>query len=1057
MAEQIEFRGQARERGFNPVQLSTGKIDSILQQGAGLSRQLRENQNIEQNNRNAFQAGQEAAQRLEAANRGRNFELSESAKAAAQRATEQNLRTRIANAEGVIRNQPNDGVMPLLESLSKFSATIYKQITERKQAQEQADMEQGFADQYLLGQQPQDAALVEQGVTQLRQQDEIMQRTADDLRDAGAQPESVEAVRKLSKGYELGRALARSNMAVAQWPRTLQQAYEQDKTEIQYKSPATGEVKIITPMTAQGPDELAAVNSVLFRKFIKDQGLLGMNPKFLGPALQKMREAEDAILNRERELFDKARDDERTSETFFQLDAALEAGGDPVGSLKETMRQLTHLRDDKGVIRPLRAFQMTLEHLVKNGNMEALDALESAESYQPGKTYGDLRSAEFAEARRKINTQKASDEDLQDKMGDQAFENWSDETMNVLNSIEGGADDAQVGEVIEASRQKFDGKVDQRIIQYQQNLTLQARTLEESRANVEALAQAGELTIEELDSGKYPLKVRFDANLRKIAEEGTRKAESISKGLRDISKPAISAALLANAKITGTTNVRPASFYFAEAHALRQLDKLATNYMNAGKTAEDAYAQAGRDVVAQIETDREELTGRKQFGPYSFNDGEFGLFSSKANQAGQYNIAAKDVQYTVSRVRSGGVSAINTEKLIPKHILEQTSDLKAPIPLIATLIANSLPKGKSMSPYDIINAQRALHGMTPRERDFATQEIESSGDPRLRELINRVPTGARSSRAVIGAGQVGPGQDRQAIAFMAKQLGVDPVDMATFINYETGGNLVSGAYRRGLDRWGGDGGQYLGWIQFSPDNQRKYGVRPGMSPMEQAQAVVNYMRASGVRQGDGLHVLYQAVQAPAYTAQARATGRNFLSDSNGPVATHVARMQKEHRPLAADWLSQGASQDGSSNPYRDDRLMSASARRQLSQVRITSLMGPRVAPVPGASTDHKGVDYATESNSKLSLKVPGTVDYIGNDPRGYGKFVDIRMPDGAIARFAHLNSIKVKVGQEISPRKVFALTGDTGSSSGPHLHLERRLNDKPVDPRSMANQIYADI
>lgn len=1055
--DQIEYKGQARERGFNPIQLSTGKVDAILQQGAGLARQLRENQQIESSNRNAFQAGQEAAQRLEEANRSRNFQLSESAQVAAQRATEQNLRTRIANAEGVIRNQPPNEIVPLLNTLAQFSPTIFKQLAENRKAREEADMEQGYVDQYLMGEQPQDAALREQGIIQLREQDEIFQRTADTMRDTGAQPEEVQAVRKLSKGQELGRAMARADMAVSAWPRYLQQAYEQDRTEIQFKDPATGELKVLTPMTAQGPDELAAVNSVLLRRFIKDQGLMGLNPKFLGPTLKKMREAEDSILNRERELFDKARDDERQSEVFLQLDSAIQAGGDPVASLRETMRQLSHLRDDKGAIRPLRAFQMTLEHLVKNGDMDSLEALENAESYQPGKTYGQLRSAEFAEARRKINTQKASDEDLQDKIEDQNFENWSDEVVTALNSIEGGADEAQVAQVIEASRQNYNGKVDQRILQYQENLTLQARTLEESKANVEALAQAGELTIEELDSGKYPLKVRFDATLRRIAEEGSRKSEAISKGLRDTAKPAISAALLANAKITGTTNVRPASFYFAEAHALRQLDKLATNYMNAGKTAEDAYAQAGRDIVSQIETDREELTGKKQFGPYSFNDGEFGLFSSKANPKGQYAIAAKDVQYTVSRVRTGGVGAINTEKMIPKHILDQTSDLNAPIPAIATLIANALPPGKSMSPYDVINAQRRLHGMPPRERDFATQQIESTGDPRLRELINRVPTGARSSRAVVGAKLVGPGQDRQAISYIASQLGVNPIDVATFINYETGGSLVSGRYRRGLDIWGGDGGRYLGWIQFSPENQRKYGVRPGMNPMQMAQAVVNYMKASGVRPGDGIHVLYQAVQAPAYTAKARATGKNFLSDSNGAVGTHVARMQKDHRPLASSWLSQGARQGGASNPYRDDRLMSASARRQLSQITITSQMGMRAHPVRGGQVFHSGVDYATENNSKLSLKVPGTVDYIGNDPQGYGKFVDIRMSDGSIARFAHLNNINVKVGQRIRPKKVFALTGNTGGSTGPHLHLERRVNDKPVDPRSLANQIYADI
>ena len=1059
MAEQITYRGQARERGFNPIQLSTGRVDAILQQGAGLSRQLRENASIEESNRNRFAAGQEQAQQLEAANRSRNFQLSEAAQEAAQRAKEQNLRTRINNAENAIRNQVPDPISPLLGELSKFSTTIAKMVTERQKAKAEEDLAQGYVDAYIYGTQPADAALVEEGIQQIRTQDEVIQGTADSMRDSGALPQTVNAVRNLSGNRLLGQTLARADMAVAKWVPYLQKAYEEDnQTQIRFVDPSTGDVKTITPMDAMGDDQKAAVNLILLRRFLKEQGLMGLNPKFLMKSLQAMKEQENALLDQERKLFDKARDDERTAEAFMQFDASVSAGGDPVGAIKETMRQLTHIRDEQGPIRPLRAFNMVLDHLVKNGDLPSLEALEAADSgdfgYQKGKTWGSLRQAEFQEAKRKINTQRGADEDLEDKLESQRMEDWNDEVMATLYSIQGGAETEQVDQLIEKSRIEF-GKVDPRLTQYRENLTLQARDAAEAKAVLDGALNRNELTIEELDSGKYPIKLRFDPLYRRAAEEGSKKLEATRKGLRDQVKKSITAALRENAAITGTVNKEPASFFFAEAHALAQLDKIALTYMRANKTPEEAYAQASRDLVAQIEKDREATTGKKQYGPYSFNDGEFGLFASKSNPQGQYAIAAKEVERAVQTVRSGGTAAITQEKLIARHILEAANDPGSPIPPIAQVLANALPAGRSMSVYDIMNAQRALYGMPPRQPDYATTQIESTGNAKLRELINRMPTGARTSRAVVGAGLVGPGAERQAIRSIAQQLGVNPVDVATIINFETSGALASGDFRRGLDIWGGDGGKYLGWIQFSPENQAKYGVRPGMTPQQMAQAVVSYFKNSGIRRGDGILELYQAVQAPAYVAQARQQRRNIGADSNGQVSAHLQNMQRNHRGLAEAWLAGG---QGGQSPYRDPRLMGATARK-LTSVAMTSPRGPRWGQM------HHGEDYDTPQGSRISTARGGVVEFVGNEP-GYGQFVDIRKPDGSLARFAHMLDIWVNPGDRVKPRQAFGRTGGqpgtrgAGRSTGPHLHLERRTGKgqgKSGPLGNLPNEIYIDI
>ena len=159
----------------------------------------------------------------------------------------------------------------------------------------------------------------------------------------------------------------------------------------------------------------------------------------------------------------------------------------------------------------------------------------------------------------------------------------------------------------------------------------------------------------------------------------------------------------------------------------------------------------------------------------------------------------------INQVSAGGQAAVYNRALITRPEAEALVNPDAPIPDIINVIANSLPKGKEMSVYAIIDAQLNKHGLPPRQRPYVQQVVESTMSPRLQELLNRTPTAARTSRALVGSQMVGPGQERQAIQHIAQQLGVDPVDVATFVNYETGGSLANGSYRRGLDRWGGDG------------------------------------------------------------------------------------------------------------------------------------------------------------------------------------------------------------------------------------------------------------
>jgi hypothetical protein len=114
---------------------------------------------------------------------------------------------------------------------------------------------------------------------------------------------------------------------------------------------------------------------------------------------------------------------------------------------------------------------------------------------------------------------------------------------------------------------------------------------------------------------------------------------------------------------------------------------------------------------------------------------------------------------------------------------------------------------------------------------------------------------------------------------------------------------------------------------------------------------------------------------------------------------------------------------------------------------ITSGYGTRPAPAPGASTNHEGIDYRAPVGSPVYANKPLTVTYAGK-ANGYGNVVYAKDASGVEYRFGHLDSIpsNVKPGATIQPGEKIANTGNTGVSSGAHLHYETRKNGKPFDP-----------
>ena len=124
--------------------------------------------------------------------------------------------------------------------------------------------------------------------------------------------------------------------------------------------------------------------------------------------------------------------------------------------------------------------------------------------------------------------------------------------------------------------------------------------------------------------------------------------------------------------------------------------------------------------------------------------------------------------------------------------------------------------------------------------------------------------------------------------------------------------------------------------------------------------------------------------------------------------------------------------------------------KPISGGRLTSGFGKRNRPTKGASTIHKGVDWATPVGTAVKASSSGTVTRAGWGS-GYGYCVYIKHPDGKETRYGHLSKVLVKVGQSVDQGQKIALSGNTGVSTGPHLHFEILVNGSQVNPLNLLN------
>jgi murein DD-endopeptidase MepM/ murein hydrolase activator NlpD len=113
---------------------------------------------------------------------------------------------------------------------------------------------------------------------------------------------------------------------------------------------------------------------------------------------------------------------------------------------------------------------------------------------------------------------------------------------------------------------------------------------------------------------------------------------------------------------------------------------------------------------------------------------------------------------------------------------------------------------------------------------------------------------------------------------------------------------------------------------------------------------------------------------------------------------------------------------------------------------VTSDFGVRLDPYTAERMMHRGLDIATAQGQPVHSPSDGTVVFAGTEG-GYGKVLVIDHGYGVKTRFGHLSEIFVRLGERVKRGARVAAVGNTGRSTGPHLHYEVRVNGIPENPR----------
>lgn len=226
---------------------------------------------------------------------------------------------------------------------------------------------------------------------------------------------------------------------------------------------------------------------------------------------------------------------------------------------------------------------------------------------------------------------------------------------------------------------------------------------------------------------------------------------------------------------------------------------------------------------------------------------------------------------------------------------------------------------------------------------------------------------------------------------------------------------------------------------------RKQGKLTGMAPEDINASVAEALSAPRV---DAVASALEADQPRLASAYLDKYGAEILPLQRAQLRAKVKDATDREDASAFQTLLQNADAAAEAAPVENGNVLSWPV---LAGAPITSGVGPRPAPTAGASTNHPGIDFGVPEGTSVAAAGPGVVIEVDAAGKGgLGRFVRVRHPNGYVSTYAHLSTVGVKKDDTVAGGVALGASGNTGISTGPHLHFELRdPQDKPVDPRSM--------
>jgi murein DD-endopeptidase MepM/ murein hydrolase activator NlpD len=190
-----------------------------------------------------------------------------------------------------------------------------------------------------------------------------------------------------------------------------------------------------------------------------------------------------------------------------------------------------------------------------------------------------------------------------------------------------------------------------------------------------------------------------------------------------------------------------------------------------------------------------------------------------------------------------------------------------------------------------------------------------------------------------------------------------------------------------------------------------------------------------LRKNDRFSVVYESLEADGEPVRA------------GKIIT--AEFVNKGKSHTAVWFEDPAQKKGSYYTLDGQSLKRAYLGSPLAFTRMTSGFGMRMHPISRSWKQHNGTDFGAPIGTPVRVIGDGVVTFAGV-MNGYGNVVTVRHRQGGHSTlYAHLSRIDVRKGQSVSQSDIVGKVGMTGWATGPHLHFEFRVNNRPVNPLTM--------